>query len=83
MINFLDPTRPIVNKQGKMEDAFRIFTRQISETGLIVGEGSPEGVVVAEIGREYMDLIGTAGSIKYIKRDDNIAGDKTKGWILI
>ena len=84
MIAYLDPTRPIVNSEGKMEDAFRLFTVQVSNSGLIVGTGSPEGVVAADVGREYMDQSGTAGNIKYIKRDvDDGAGDKTKGWILI
>ena len=50
---------------------------------LIVGTGSPEGAVEAFVGREYMDDAGTAGSIKYIKRDADVAGDKSKGWILV
>jgi len=84
MIAYLDPTRPIVNSKGQMEDSFRLFTLQVSNSGILLGEGSPEGVVAADVGKEYMDLLGTAGNIKYIKRDvDDGAGDKTKGWILI
>jgi hypothetical protein len=30
-----------------------------------------------------MDDAGTAGAILYIKRDTDIAGDKTQGWILV
>jgi len=83
MITSPDPSRAIVNKNGVMEDPFRVFVFQVSKLGTIIGQGSPEGVVLAEVGSEYMDSLGTTGSIKYIKRDDNVAGDKTKGWILI
>ena len=50
---------------------------------MIVGTGSPEGVIDAPQTANYMDDAGTAGNIKYIKRDADIAGDSTKGWILV
>ena len=78
-----DPTRAIVKPDGKMQDAFRLFTLRVAQLGLIIGTGSPEGVVVAEVGTEYMDKNGTSGNIKYIKRDSDVAGDKSQGWILI
>jgi len=75
---------PIVNtNNGTMEPPFRTFCNKVAQLGLIIGTGSPEGVVTAEQGQEYMDDAGVAGAIKYIKRDDNVAGDKSKGWILI
>jgi hypothetical protein len=78
-----DPARAIVKKDGLMQEVFRIFVLAVAKLSLLQGSGSPEGVVEAEVGREYMDTAGTASAIKYIKRDDNIGGDKTKGWILI
>lgn len=78
-----DPSVPIVKKDGKVEERFRQWTVEVSNRSLIIGTGSPEGVVEASQGREYMDTSGTAGSIKYIKRDSDVLGDRTKGWILV
>lgn len=76
-------TQPIIDKEGKMEQVFRTWTQDITRLDLIIGTGSPEGVIDAEQGREYMDRSGTASALKYIKRDSNIGGDSTQGWILI
>ena len=80
----VDVTSPIVNKDtGLPVDQFRIFLIQVEQRGLLIGTGSPEGVVEAQQGQEYMDDAGTAGAIKYIKRDADIGGDKSQGWILV
>ena len=83
MIIPLDPSRAIVKKDGTMQDVFKLFTLAVAKLSLLQGSGSPEGVVEAEQGREYMDTAGTASTIKYIKRDADIGGDKSQGWILI
>ena len=83
MITLLVPTIPIVKSDGTMESQFNLFMIEVQRLGLLIGTGSPEGVVEALQGQEYMDDAGTASTIKYIKRDADIAGDKTKGWILI
>ena len=76
------PDQPISNKNGLMDQVFRAWTQNITGLELIIGTGSPEGVVSAIQGREYMDNAGTAGAIKYIKRDAAIGGDDKQGWIL-
>ena len=84
MPNIIPPSQSLlISIEGKMTDWFRAWTQDITRLDLIVGTGSPEGVVSAEIGREYMDDAGTAGSIKYIKQKSDIAGDSKDGWILI
>lgn len=84
MPNIIPPFQNLpISIDGRMTDQFRSWTQSITRMDLIVGTGSPEGVVSAAIGREYMDDAGTAGSIKYIKRDSAIAGDPKDGWILI
>jgi hypothetical protein len=84
MINQLNAANPITDDQGRMTQIMRAFTTQVTKSGLLIGTGSPEGVVTADQGREYMDDAGVAGAIKYIKRDpDDGAGDATKGWILV
>ena len=80
----LNASAPLVDPNtGLPMNQFRIFLLQVQERGLIIGTGSPEGVVEAEQGQEYMDDAGTAGNIKYIKRDANVGGDKSLGWILV
>ncbi len=75
-------TDPITD-EGIPTQTMRTFITQVTESGLIIGNGSPEGVVEANQGREYMDKAGTASVIKYIKRDpDDGLGDKSIGWIL-
>ena len=78
-----DANRPILNDDGTMEQSFRSWTGNVTRLALIIGTGSPEGAVPALQGSQYMDDAGTAGAIKYIKRDDNIGGDTSQGWILI
>lgn len=79
----LTPVRPIVDDRGYMTQEAREWFQSITRLDLIIGTGSPEGVVSASIGREYMDDTGVAGAIKYIKRDSDIGGDDRFGWILI
>lgn len=76
--------RPFVDEEGILTSQSRTFIRSIFIQALIIGTGSPEGVVIAEIGSSYMDNTGAAGSILYIKRDaDDGAGDKSIGWIAV
>lgn len=76
-------TRPIVNEDGTPSTQTRIWMETLTNRALIISTGSPEGVVEANQGAEYMDDAGVAGAIKYIKRDADVTGDKTKGWILV
>jgi len=76
-------TNPIVTEQGKMTQTMRSFTQLVALSGIIVGTGSPETVVEALQTQLYMDDIGTTGAILYIKRDADIGGDRTQGWILV
>ena len=79
----LNPMRSPLREDGSLEPAFQIFTQSLADRALIVGTGSPDSAIGANQGALYMDDAGTAGSIVYIKRDADIAGDKTQGWILI
>ena len=76
-------TISIVDESGRQTQEFNDWINGVNRSLIIVGSGSPEGVVTATIAQEYMDSAGTAGAIKYIKRDADIAGDLSKGWILI
>ena len=82
-ITELSDTRPIVESDGSLTPQSRAYFRVLTDRALIIGEGSPEGVVDAVVGADYMDTNGSTGNIRYSKRDDDDgAGDRTKGWIL-
>ena len=85
MPNIVQPNaeQPIVNKAGSMSDAFRLWTGAITRMDIIVGTGSPEGVISAGVTRLYMDDAGTTGSILYIKQLAQITNDPKNGWILV
>jgi len=74
--------RPIVEGDGSQSIQMRSWTKTITDQSLIIGAGNPEGVINATEGATYQDSSGTTGNIRYAKRDDNILGDKTKGWVL-
>ena len=74
---------PIIEENGTMTELFRIWSQQVTKLQLLMGSGSPEGVVSASMMTLYMDTAGTAGAILYIKRDSDIALDPTQGWILV
>ena len=73
----------IVDSVGQTTPAMLIWMEQVTDLQIATGAGSPEGVFEALQAKVYMDAAGTTGNILYIKRDADIAGDKTKGWILI
>jgi len=83
MITQLKRGLPIVDKDGRMTQIVHIWTQNVTKLQILSGSGSPEGVVEAEQLREYMDTAGTAGNILYIKRDTDVSGDKSMGWILV
>ena len=55
------------------------LTRQVNFNTIDSGSGSPEGVLIAEPKKLYMDTAGTAGNILYIKK----IGSGSTGWILV
>lgn len=60
------------------------FFEVVNNYSMMVGTGSPEGVVDALQGRLYTDTSAGAGALLYVKRDiDDGAGDTRFGWILV
>ena len=70
-------------ENGKQTQELNDFFLELSELDILSDTGSPEGVVKARAKKLYMDDAGTAGNILYIKRDADIGGDTSQGWILI
>lgn len=75
--------RSLIEQSGAPTNQFNQWLKLISDRALIIGEGAPEGVYEALQGALYLDELGTSGNILYIKRNSDILGDKTKGWILV
>lgn len=71
---------PAVDDSGRLTDAFRTF---LLESDPLTGTGSPEGVVSARQFRFYIDATGVSGSILYVKRDPDVGGDRSQGWIAV
>ena len=78
-----DADIPITEENGVMSDPFQRWVNQVTRLDLIVGTGSPEGVIEAEVGREYLDDTGLAGAVKFIKQLPDIGGDRKLGWVAI
>ena len=81
-ISILSTDRPIVEEDGTLTSQSRTFFRTLFIQALIIGTGTPEGVVVAEQGANYMDDTGTASNLEYRKQKGDIGGDKSLGWVL-
>ena len=79
----LNRNQKIIDENDQLTDRFREWQLAVSRLAIITGTGSPEGVVSAIQTQQYMDLSGTTGSISYIKRDADIGGDTSLGWILV
>lgn len=79
----IGPYSPIATEDGLMTQEMAAFVNLVANLSIIEGSGSPETVVSASVSRLYMDTAGSAGSILYIKRDSDIGGDDTQGWILV
>ena len=82
-IRYINPIEAITDDIAVPLNHFRVFLDDVYRRGLLIGTGSPEGIVAAEQGREYMDEDGLPGAVKYIKQVNEIAGDRTQGWIAI
>lgn len=75
--------RPLIDQGGAPSVQVNTWMRLITDRALIIGVGNPESIVEAKQGALYLDENGSAGSILYIKRDADVSGDKTQGWILV
>lgn len=66
-----------------LSEFFQEINSKIDFLEEATGTGNPETVLAANQGKRYRDTNGTASAIMYVKNLDDIAGDRTKGWILI
>lgn len=79
----VSPDRKIAQIDGNSSAQMFLWIDQITQLSPKSGVGSPEGVVFGVQNVLYTDTTGATGSVLYVKRDASIAGDTTKGWILV
>jgi len=73
----------LYDKSGRPSAKQFQWLQLVTDLDMILGTGSPEGVVEAREKRFYADRSGGAGSTLYLKVQNAIAGDRTTGWVLI
>lgn len=84
MISFLNKAQSIVDDNGIMDIRFRNWADDVTRLQVLVGEGSPEGVISGEQTQFYLDTAaGTVSDFLYMKVLVDIGGDETQGWIVI
>lgn len=78
------PVEPIIDEDGGMFKVFRDWTQTITRVvnfnTPFEGTGSPEGVLEAKTGKFYTDTVIPS---QYRKSVNDVAGDKTLGWLII
>ena len=82
-ITILSTDRSIVEPDGTMTLQTRAFFRSLYVQALIIGTGSPEGVVEARQFSQYIDEDAGTGAIEYRKMQPSVGGDTKKGWVLV
>ena len=78
----LDRVTPAVDEKGVPLQNLHLLSEDVDNLKPIIGTGSPENVVEARQGRFYIDTSGASGSVQYVKKLADIAGNKKQGWSL-
>jgi hypothetical protein len=78
------PVESVISEKGGMLQRFMNWTQDVTNALNFVtptsGTGTPETVVSAKTGKFFTD---TVVPNLYWKSVDDVAGDKTKGWLLV
>lgn len=82
-VNPLGRSVAVVDESGRPTQELNLFSEAVANLPVIVGSGSPESVIEAQQARLYMDSAGATGTILYIKKFNDIGGDRKLGWTLV
>lgn len=78
------PVESAIDAKGGMFQRFRDWTQSITRavnlSTIATGSGTPNGSLEAVTNKLYTD---TAGPSLYWKSVDDVAGDKSLGWVLV
>jgi len=76
----INGAQPITEKDGTMTQVFRAWMNRVTDNQLIIGTGTPEGVIEAPQYSLYLDEAIPATPVQYRKMLSDIGGDITMGW---
>ena len=79
----LNALQPITNDSGEMEQTFRSWALEVSNSLPIIGKGSPEGVLEAPQYSLYIDETTPLSPVQYRKMLAAIASNRTRGWAVV
>lgn len=82
-ITELSTDRPIVEDDGSLTLQSRTYFKLLTDRALIIGSGSPDGLVEANQGATYLDEDAALGNVFYIKQKSSVGGNNSLGWVLI
>ncbi len=71
---------PIVDDNGRMLDLFYQWHLSVTNLQTVVGLGSPEGVITAQVAKFYLQTDGAAQQKLWVKVLTDIGGDRSMGW---
>ena len=77
----LNAATVLVDANGAPTPPFRDYLTRLENNLPILGDGSPEGVVEADLYSLYINRTGAP--IEYRKMSTDIGGDKTQGWLAV
>jgi len=76
----LNANQQIIHQDGTPTSTFRQFISKIAESVVIVGTGTPEGVLEAPQYTLYVDEAVPLTPVTYRKMLPEVGGDRSKGW---
>ena len=79
----LSGTQSIVDDAGLPEQVFREWALRTANTMVIVGTGTPEGVLEAAQYTLYVDEAVPLTPVQYRKMLPEVGGDRSKGWAVV
>lgn len=79
----LSASQPLVDPAGLPQQAFREWAVRVTNSMVIVGTGSPEGVLTAAQYTLYVDETVPLVPVTYRKMLPEVGGDRSKGWAAV
>lgn len=79
----LNINQPLVDEGGMAEQVFREWVLRVVDTMVVVGTGTPEGVLEAPQYTLYVDEDTPLVPVQYRKMLPEVGGDRTKGWATV
>lgn len=83
MITQIPRIKRFVDDDGYLTDLSFNWHLNVTNLDMLVGTGSPDGVIQAKQKRLYLQTDGAPRNILWVKVVDSIGGDRSLGWQLV